>query len=101
MDDLRLAFGAVRGVLVLRPAAGHLLVWSVAVDPAFQGKGVGRRLLAFAEEEARRRGLAEVRLFTNELMTENIDFYRRLGFEETERRTEGTYRRVFFRKAVG
>ena len=92
--------GAVRGVLVLEPAADHLLVWSVAVEPAAQGRGLGRRLLAFAAAEARRRGLPEIRLFTNELMTENIAFYARLGYEETARRQEGPYRRVYFRKAV-
>jgi len=91
---------AVRGVLVLEPAPDHLLVWNVAVAPAFQGRGLGRRLLAFAEEEAARRGLRELRLFTNELMTENVAIYARLGYEETERRTEGPYRRVYMRKAL-
>jgi len=31
-------------------------VWWIAVDPAGQGKGTGRELLRFAEDEARRRG---------------------------------------------
>lgn len=31
-------------------------VWWVAVDPGTQGKGLGRELLRFAEDEARRRG---------------------------------------------
>jgi ribosomal protein S18 acetylase RimI-like enzyme len=31
-------------------------VWWIAVDPAVQGRGVGRQLLLFAEEEARQRG---------------------------------------------
>src|SRR5262245_46516669 len=31
-------------------------VWWIAVDPSLQGKGIGRELLLFAEDEARRRG---------------------------------------------
>ena len=31
-------------------------VWWIAVDPTTQGRGVGKELLRFAEEEARRRG---------------------------------------------
>jgi ribosomal protein S18 acetylase RimI-like enzyme len=95
------ARGAVRGVLVLEPGVNrdYLLVWSVAA-PVFQGRGLCRRLLAFAEAEAARRGMAEVRLFTNELMTENLAFYTRLGYEETERRQEGPHRRVYLRKGL-
>ena len=96
--------GEVRGVLVLlpepEPEPDHMLVWNVAVDPAFQGRGLGRRLMAFAEAHAAGLGLREVRLFTNELMAENVAFYGRLGYEETERRTEGPYRRVFMRKSL-
>ena len=90
----------VRGVLVLDAAADHLLIWNVAVDPAVQGRGLGRGLLAFAEEHAAGLGLPELRLFTNELMHENVAFYARLGYVETERRTEGPYRRVYLRKAL-
>ena len=31
-------------------------IWWMAVDPSTQGRGVGRELLRFAEDEARRRG---------------------------------------------
>lgn len=78
--------GLCAGSLVLMPATDHLLVWSVAVDPRHQGQGLGRRLMALAEAEARRQAIGEIRLYTNELMTENIVFYERLGYHETERR---------------
>ncbi len=35
---------------------GTWYVWWIAVDPAFQGRGAGRDLLRFGEDEARRRG---------------------------------------------
>jgi ribosomal protein S18 acetylase RimI-like enzyme len=90
--------GEVLGVLVMRPAEDHLFVDNVAVAPGHQGRGLGRELVAFAEARARRDGLPEVRLYTNEKMQENLAVYARLGFEETSRRLDGGYQRVFMRK---
>ena len=92
--------GEVLGVLVMRPADDHLFVDNVAVAPGHQGRGLGRELLAFAEERAEREGLPEVRLYTNEKMHENLAVYARLGFEETGRGVDGGYRRVFMRKRL-
>jgi ribosomal protein S18 acetylase RimI-like enzyme len=88
------------GLLVMRAQDGHLLVENVAVAPDRQGEGLGRRLMAFAEEQAARRGLREVRLYTNEKMSENVSFYTDLGYEETGRGLDGGYRRVFMRKRI-
>lgn len=71
------------GALVLRQAPDHLLIWSVAVDPTQQGTGLGRRLLDFAEDQARQRGLTEIRLYTNAQFTENRTLYAHLGYAET------------------
>ena len=92
--------GAVAGLLVLLPEADHLLLDNVAVDPSLQGSGVGRALLSFAEQEATRRGYAELRLYTHETMTENLRLYPRLGWEETGRGEQAGYQRVFFRKRM-
>jgi ribosomal protein S18 acetylase RimI-like enzyme len=89
------------GVLVMRPENGDLFVETVAVRPDRQGSGLGRRLMAFVEEAARGRGLREIRLYTNEKMEENLPFYRSLGFEETGRRLDEGYRRVFMKKRLG
>ncbi|MGF1594493.1 MAG: GNAT family N-acetyltransferase [Kiloniellaceae bacterium] len=79
---------------------GFLLLDNVAVDPARHGKGLGRRLMDFAEAEARRRGHAAVELYTNEVMVENIALYLRLGYAETARRKVAGYDRVYLRKAL-
>lgn len=92
--------GKVAGVVVLLPEDDHLLLDNVAVAPEAHGKGVGRALVAFAEAEARRRGHAEIRLYTHEKMTENIAMYPRLGYEETHRAQQAGYDRVFFRKKL-
>ena len=48
--------------------------------PSGQSAGLGRRLLAAAEERARALGLDEVRLYTGEPLTRNIAWYGRRGF---------------------
>jgi ribosomal protein S18 acetylase RimI-like enzyme len=74
----------VEGVLVLVTHDDHLAIDNVAVDPSSQGRGLGRRLMAFAEERARELGIGELRLFTNVKMVENRALYARLGYEEIE-----------------
>lgn len=92
--------GQCVGVLVLVPEADQLLIENVAVDPAYQGRGLGRQLLDFAEAEARRLGLPEVRLYTNALMTENQSLYRARGYVETERRAFDGREAVFMCKRL-
>jgi ribosomal protein S18 acetylase RimI-like enzyme len=92
--------GAVVGVIVLLERPDHLLVENVAVDPVRQGTGIGRTLLAHAESHAAARGLGEIRLYTNEAMTENLAFYPRLGYSETGRRVEDGFRRVYYSKKL-
>jgi len=89
-----------RGLLVLEPAEDHLLLENVAVAPQAQGLGVGGRLLRLAEEQALARGLREVRLYTNEAMTENLAYYLRRGYSETHRATQDGFRPIFFTKPL-
>ena len=97
-----LAEPEVVGVLVLRPTdAGALMVENVAVEPDRQGAGLGPRLLEFAERQAAEREVRELRLYTHERMTENIELYERLGWTEYDRRlVEPGFARVFMRKPV-
>ena len=90
----------VTGLVVLLPRPDYLLLDNIAVSPARQGVGLGRRLLAFAEAEAARRGHREIRLYTHKSMTENQRLYTAIGYEETGRGTEAGYERVFMRKRL-
>jgi ribosomal protein S18 acetylase RimI-like enzyme len=92
--------GGLVGVLVMRPEPPALFVENVAVLPGRQGRGLGRALMVFAEEHARAAGLAEVALYTNQKMTENLRFYAALGYVETGRRSEDGFARVFLRKTL-
>lgn len=90
----------IDGLLVLVPEADHMLLDVVAVHPDAQGTGVGRRLLAFAEQHTWDLGLKEIRLYTNAKMWENQLLYPRYGYEEVEQRVEGMYDRIHYRKRL-
>jgi ribosomal protein S18 acetylase RimI-like enzyme len=90
----------IAALIVLLPKVGHLLLDNIAVAPTRQGFGLGRRLLAFAEAEAVRRGYREIRLYTHEAMTENQRLYAAIGYQETGRGTEAGYERVFMCKRL-
>lgn len=86
------------GLIVLVPEEGVLLVENVAVRPDRQGQGTGRRLLAFAESEARRLGLGALRLFTHIGMPDNIQLYQSLGYVVTGYQPVDVGHLVHFRK---
>ena len=91
---------ALVGALICYPRGDHLHVETVAVAAAAQGQGVGRALMAHAEELARERGLSAIELYTNAVMTENLPFYAALGYDITGRGEEDGFDRIFFCKAL-
>ncbi|GGU02090.1 GNAT family N-acetyltransferase [Streptomyces violascens] len=90
----------VVGVLVLVAEPDHLFLDSISVHPDVKGTGLGRRLLHFVDEHARALGLPEVRLYTNAMMWENQKIYPRYGYELVERRVDGPYDRLHYRKVL-
>ncbi|WP_166220575.1 GNAT family N-acetyltransferase [Pseudomonas atagonensis] len=90
----------IAGVLVMNVEHGELLLINVAVSPVFKGRGLGKRLMAYCEEHAQSKACTAVRLYTHERMTENIEIYKKLGYQETHRATENGFARVFMRKVL-
>lgn len=78
----------------------HLLIVNIAVAPAFQKRGLGRRLMAHAETLAAEAGIPNLLLYTNSLMEENIALYKRLGYRITEEKPLGTSIQVYMSKPV-
>ncbi len=78
--------GGLAGLVVLERHGGHALIYSVAVDPARHGQGLGTVLLDFAEATARSWGATRLLLYTNAKMERNQAIYAARGFRETGRR---------------
>ncbi|WP_119303453.1 GNAT family N-acetyltransferase [Dongia deserti] len=99
--DLAYVDGELVGLIEIIPAADHLLLENLAVVPAHQRRGLGRRLIARVEALARAQGKKLVRLYTNKAFTSNLDFYQKLGYAlEREEPIKGGGFLVHFAKAV-
>ena len=55
----------------------------LAVDPLYQGKGLGARLVLAAEDHCRERGCTAMDITVLSLRPELLPFYHRLGYTET------------------
>jgi ribosomal protein S18 acetylase RimI-like enzyme len=91
----------ILGVIVMATERTELLVVNVAVAPQFKGQGIGKMLMLFCETQARQAGSDVIRLYTHELMVENVEIYKKLGYQETHRATENGFARVFMSKPLG
>jgi ribosomal-protein-alanine acetyltransferase len=74
------------GAVTSREAAGEAEILNLAVAPAWQGKGIGRRLMERALQEAVSAGVKRVFLEVRESNARARAFYLRLGFAEAGRR---------------
>lgn len=88
------------GVVSLRPTEQGLLIENLAVQPEQQGRGLGRLLMAFAEQAARAEGRATLSLYTSDRMIESLEFYLALGYVELLRDGEGNRRRIYLEKRL-
>jgi GNAT superfamily N-acetyltransferase len=77
--------------MVLTVKSGRLYLGKLAVEPAMQGRGLGRLMVARAEERARELGLPEVELETRVELLENHRFYLGLGYVEAGRSAHDGY----------
>ena len=78
--DLFYVEGRLAALIETIPQADHLLIENVAVLPALQGRGLGRRLMAHAEALAISLELPEMRLYTNKHFATNIRLYLAVGY---------------------
>ncbi len=90
----------VAGFVVLIADETRFLLDNIAVADRIRGRGLGRALMAFAEDAARHAGYDAVTLYTHESMHENRALYARLGYRETGLVQEKGFARIYMEKAV-
>jgi DNA-binding MarR family transcriptional regulator/predicted N-acetyltransferase YhbS len=93
LHDLPVGCGALRFHLRRKPDIKRM--W---VAPEVRGLGVGRRMLATLEREARKHGARAVRLETNRSLKEAISLYRRTGYREVAPFNSEPYAHHWFEK---
>ena len=69
------------GFILTEAHASSLFIVELSVELDWQGKGIGRQLIARAADHARKAGLASLTLTTFRDVAWNAPFYARLGFE--------------------
>jgi len=92
--------GRICGFVVFYARDKYIHLENVALDPRFQSRGLGMRLIEFVEQRAKAEGYARIELYTNAKMTENLGLYPRLGYEQFDRRVEDGFDRVYFEKTL-
>jgi ribosomal protein S18 acetylase RimI-like enzyme len=90
---------SVVGYAIITIKDGHYWLETIAVDPTASGRGIGSQLIAFVEGYIATRA-SDYQLYTNVKMTENINWYLRIGFQEVKRQIVDGYERVYFKKAL-
>jgi ribosomal protein S18 acetylase RimI-like enzyme len=70
--------------------ARSAMIVTIDVEPAYQGRGTGTRLMELAERLARRKGMAAMILQVSAVNEGAMRFYERLGYHRT-RFTKGYY----------
>jgi len=70
-------------ILLFRKNSGHVRIYSVAVSPREQGKGLGRQLLNYAEQIALTNKKEVVTLEVSEKNQPAISLYQKWGFDLT------------------
>lgn len=69
------------GFILAELHVSSLFIVELSVHLDWQGKGIGRRLIACVADQARKRGLASLTLTTFRDVPWNAPFYARLGFD--------------------
>ncbi len=73
-----------KGCAVIDRDGDALKIDQIAIDPAHQGRGTGRRAMEALEELAIRAGFAQITLFTAQVHTNLVAFYSSLGYRVTD-----------------
>ncbi|MAH42422.1 hypothetical protein CL614_01705 [archaeon] len=76
----------ITGFIITRPVSWHdglrYIVEEIAVSSKYQGKGIGRELIEYAENIARKKGAVKIELFAG-TKSKAFKIYKKFGFKES------------------
>ncbi|HRI61770.1 MAG TPA: GNAT family N-acetyltransferase [Saprospiraceae bacterium] len=75
--------GDIEGCVYLHKKERGLYLGMLTVEPGLQGSGIGKKLLAAAEEYAREQGMQYIYMTVFSVREELIDWYERHGYRRT------------------
>lgn len=78
--------GKIIGCVELRQEKGKLYLGMLSVSPVVQSKGIGKKLLAAAEDHARTKNISSIFMTVISVRNELIDWYVRHGYQLTGER---------------
>ena len=79
-----------KGCAVIDRDGDAFKIDQIAIDPAHQGRGTGRRAMTALEELATRAGFSRITLHTAQVHTNLVAFYSSLGYRVTDLRPPAT-----------
>ena len=85
--------GRISGSVMVGHDGHRGWLYYVASAPDVRGSGIGRQMVAAAEEWLRQRGVLKAQLMVRETNTKVVAFYERLGFEVAPRVVMGKWLR--------
>lgn len=94
------ASGTLLGLILFHVEGRIMHLDNVAVPATSHDRGIGRKLIDYCEEVARRLQLQSVELYTNQKLLRNIAIYEHLGYAVADRRLDEGFQRIFFRKML-
>lgn len=91
----------IAGVAVIADDRGGFMWLDIlAVFKKYQGRGIGKKLIEYAEKFIIENGKEECRIYTNVKFETTIAIYRHLGYSEYKRAFEDGYDRLFLKKKL-
>lgn len=75
---------AYKPVKWLTPSVGNIYIHRLAVHPEYQGNGIARKLMDFAEEKSKAEKRTSIRLDTFSKNYRNQKFYEQRGYKKLE-----------------
>lgn len=75
--------GTILGCVYLKEEDKKLYLGMLTVLPTLQNKGIGKILLAAAEEEARKRNCSAIFMTVISIRTELVNWYKKHGYNDT------------------